>query len=159
RDLDRHSPRQISRRAHSIPCQPSRRRRWGRECSIFWADVVRPDPCVKVVMNTSGFARLVSSPWPQIHSAMKTSLMSVERRGPLVLRGTSALFFVLEMVGVIAALYAFNILAGTAGPEGVAACKWCSQNAFDEWVRTWLVADDRIAAAELSHQFSAGVMG
>jgi membrane-associated phospholipid phosphatase len=84
---------------------------------------------------------------------------SVERRTPFVLRRTSALFLLVEVVVALAAIYAFNILAGTAGTEAVKTCRWCSQNAFDEWVRSWLVSDDRFAAAALSHNFSAGVMG
>lgn len=74
------------------------------------------------------------------------------------LQRTSWWFLVLEIIGVFAAVFAFNTLAGTAGPEAVQTCRWCSQNAFDEWVRSWLVSNDRLGAAELSHQFSVGVM-
>jgi membrane-associated phospholipid phosphatase len=106
------------------------------------------------VMNVSGFTRLLPLQWFGVGPQAST-----ERRAPFVLKRTSALFLILEILAAYGAIYAFNILAGTAYSAGPTACRWCSQNAFDEWERSWLVADDRLAAAALSHQFSAGVMG
>jgi membrane-associated phospholipid phosphatase len=72
-------------------------------------------------------------------------------RSAVALANTSALFLVLEVIGAIVVAVGVSIVADAIA---VPTCRWCSQNAFDETMRRLVIADDRLAAATLSHQLS-----
>jgi membrane-associated phospholipid phosphatase len=81
--------------------------------------------------------------------------MAVGATSPNTLKRTSALFLSLEVVGAIAVFIGLDAVAGQLASS---ACRWCSQNAFDEGIRRLVVADDRLWAGVMTHRLSLGLL-
>jgi membrane-associated phospholipid phosphatase len=73
----------------------------------------------------------------------------------ITLARTSAGKMALEFLAAVGVLVGLSALGDALIPSG---CRWCSQNGVDEMIRRWVVADDRLQAAALSHQLSLGFL-